>query len=170
MILAGNEGTPVEGKRHVPIVGPRAEVGCSSPTANILHLVAAQHEHHKPVSVVGVAVGQFASPRLSGAAARLPIEAAYKRRPLVAQAAGVSAKARALARLASAVATAPDSAPRRHPAAAQPVLLPPTARSRVTFSNACLFSTMYGSSGKGIRYSTCAPGEWRSFSSFSSCA
>ncbi len=66
MILAGNEGTPVEGKRHMPIVGPRAEVRRSSPTANILHLVTAQHEHDKPVSVVGVAMGQLASPRCRG--------------------------------------------------------------------------------------------------------
>src|ERR1035437_2034524 len=55
VVFAGYERLPVEGRRHMAVIRPGAEVRSACKCAGPLHLIGAQQQHHEPVSTVRVA-------------------------------------------------------------------------------------------------------------------
>ncbi len=62
MILARNKRRSVESQRNMAVIRPWAEVRGPGKSPRTLHLVGIQHQHHVPVSVFGITVGQQPAP------------------------------------------------------------------------------------------------------------
>ena len=61
MILARNKRRPIERERHMAVIRPWTEVSCAGKLPLARHLITVENHHHKPVTVVDVAVRQHAA-------------------------------------------------------------------------------------------------------------